>query len=327
MKFLFQHSIISDLEYAKEISYRYSSIEIRLLFFQADIFSKGKKLQLIIDAETKEQAYSILPEYFHSTYDKIIIFTGENVDIFPFPEIILIDETTKAKRTLFFDIVSQQVPFTFNTMNLRRFIDFIQYPFQDDISSSIYFLRRAHEAVHPEDKYFNTFRALESLCKKTKENRKCHIHNSELICPQGNHAVEFEHLTKKIIDDVLLKIDQDKYFNLNSDILLKYRHQCAHRTKKISKKAASITELQDAAQNLYSCISHYIVDKYFWMNGKPDMPFLAPMIKYGRHTAMIETYFTTKNIDKDFALDVPSINLLRTKMEAGWNPKDGYKIP
>jgi hypothetical protein len=324
MKYLFQYTIKTDLEYENEIAFDYNGIVIRLVLNEVEIFTKSKKLQLIINAETKEQAYSIMPEFFHSAFDKMVIFTGENISIYPFPEIILLDEKAKAKRTLFFDIILEKhVPYGFSKTNLSSFMEFIKYAFPDEITNSIYFLRRAQEADHIEEIYFNTFRALESLCKKAKENRKCPNHGADLICPKCNRHVIFEHLTKENIDEILQKLDVGNHLQLDSEVLLKYRQQCAHRTKKINKKAASIDELQETARRLYLLMSDYIIKEFFWNQGRGYMPYLAGLIKFDRHTAMNETSFITNSIDQEFALDVPPMSLLRAKMESGWRPEDG----
>ena len=329
MECLFQYPIKTDLTCDYDLEFKYKDIQIILVLRDVNVYTQGKKIRIISKGKNPWDALINLTKSFHEYFDKIVVFTSENIVIAYF-EIVLFNERGQIKRTLFYDLI--EVSFESDILsyehNMQTLNNFLILSMDPSDQQALYYLSRAVQSSHLFDKFLNVYHALESITTKSKSYRTCNKCKSLLVCPCCHRPTlcshdtaslcphcepvfdktsRFERVTENDLSTTLAKIDRFEIgIDISANEILKVRHKCAHPGK---KGTIDVNKITDWTRQISGRLIFYLEDKYNIYLGS------GGVIKYGTHTGFYETLFEASNADEDFALNVPGIEELKKSNE------------
>jgi len=336
MECMFQYPIKTELYCEKDIELSYKGIKIVLIFREVDIYTKSKKIRIIAEGITPWDALVQVHKRFHEFFDKIVVFTGESIEIAYF-EIVLFNEKGKISRKIYYDLInmpsrSDILKSEYNLGILNEFLGLSMEPMDNQ---ALYYLTRSIQASHAFDKFLNVYHALESLASKSKSYRVCNKCKSLLICPtcktkdscshdpdetcpacevEFDKCTRFERVTEADIATTLTKINKIEIgLDITASDILKMRHQCAHPGK---KGRININKIVETTSKISNHITYYFSEKYnIYISGHGP-------IKYGTHTGFYESSFNTSDPVAEYSYNVPEMKYFErsNKFEpAKWN--------
>ncbi|MEE9554733.1 MAG: hypothetical protein V3W18_10590 [candidate division Zixibacteria bacterium] len=296
MDYLFQFSIKSGLNGIYEFTYK--NLRVKLLLIDSLIYTKSKKLQVVVSGPNYRIAEKQLYSQFHEFYDLLIYFTKESIEVGVL-ELILKSERGKLKRTMAFNIIDIRNNIEIPALYLGHLNNFLECNIEEFDLKIIYYLRRAIEAQHIYDKYFHIFKAIEVFINyDTGEFKNCPKCKSTLICKECKSKIPFNRLTPRNLQAALEKITSFNVSNYDFKTIIDYRHWCAHS---VDKGKIDITKAGEIAFDLFLKLDNYLRHKYnieFMMNNMGQAQ--------GTQTGFYRTKYDTDKPEDDFAFDVLS---------------------
>jgi len=319
MQYLFQYPIETSLEASRDLEFDYKTPKIRLLLSKdTDIYTKGKKLQIISDGENFQNALRNINRNLHAFLDRFTVFYKETLNFTGVYEIVLQNQKGENNRILYYDIIDWPSPIDLSNHYIEFFRKFLNVELSPQKIQTIHYLRRAVEAGIA-DKYLNVFHALESISQelilpKKDEYRVCSGCGGKLVCSNCGRDFKYKPFTENDLCEVLQKLNMDDFFfdggiKEEAKRLFKYRHRCAHFTK---KELIDYNKIINASGFLFNSICRYICTK----DGIDLTGFGRDLLASGVHTRLFKKYYIADDPQSEFAFNVPSKSELQQSSDA-----------
>lgn len=307
MEYLIQFRVNApDVYYEQPVEFDLNGVKLLLYLQDLDLISFGKKLHVIISAESKEEAYNNAWNRLGDFNNRLIFLVGQPIIISHW-EFIIENQAGREQRSVVFrdiDLPGEQELFIDQIHAHREFFD---TDIADCDRAAIGYYNEALRSESRKEQFRALYLSLEALVGHENAEVICDGCGEKLICPKCNNTKKYARVTKKRIDDFLIKTNDDDIMmgrKLTGSELVKLRAFLSHAQNK--KLPISLTDLNDNIDSLAFIITRHIENKY-------NIPsFGRSIIKYGS-VAIVDYYkYHTKQIHEKFALDIPPIDELKS---------------
>jgi hypothetical protein len=308
MEYLIQYRINApDVYYEKPVEFDFDGIKLIMYLKILNLISNGKKLHVIIDAESKEEAYNKAWAKLGDFNNRLIFLLGQPI-IISHMEFIIENQARQKERKIFFRDIEMPGKQELFIGKIQAHLAFFQTDLDPEDKAAIGYYNEALRSKSPREQFRTLYLSLESLVGNEEAEVTCDICGNKLICPQCNKTKRYQRVPKKRIDDFLNKAG-DKEFMLGKELsgskLAKLRASFSHAQNK--KLDISLSELNENIDSLSFLITRYIENKY----GIPS--FGRPIIEHGSAESVDYYRYRTNQVDEKFALDIPPLDDLKRR--------------
>jgi len=307
MEYLIQFRVDApDVYYDQPINFELDEIILTLFLFDLSLISTGKKLHLVISAESKEEAYNNAWNKLGDFNNRLMFLTGQQI-IISHLEFIIENQAGHKERNIFFrdiEIPGKQEIF------IGRINDYKEF-FKEEIDAcdrtAIGHYNEALRSESPREQFRALYIALEALVGSENAEAICDECGDKLICPKCKKTKRYPRVTAKRIDDFIKNTyDDDIVGNkLAGSELTRLRASLSHAQN--IKMPKGFSNLIDVIDSLDFLIAPHIAKKYrIYSIG-------TSITKYGSFESVDYFKYRTTHVQERFALDIPPLNELKTR--------------
>lgn len=306
MEYLIQFRVNApEVYYEQPVNFDLKGIFLTLFLYDLDKISNGKKLHVIVSAKSKEEAYGKAWKELGDFNNRLIFFFGKPIIISHW-EFIIESQAGFEQRSIVFrdiELPGKEELFIDRLLSHR---DFFSTNIADCDKAAIGYYNEALRSESPTEQFRCLYLSLEALVGHENAEVACDGCGEKLKCPKCKNTKKYPRVTKKRIDDYLIKTNEDDIMigrKLAGSELVKLRAFLSHAQNK--KLPISLSDLNDNIDSLSFIITKQIENKY-------NIPsYGRSMIKYGS-VAIVDYYkYHTLQIQNKFALDIPPLDELK----------------
>jgi hypothetical protein len=289
------------VHYKHPVEFNFDNIKFNLYLYDLNLISAGKKLHVIIDADSREEAYNNAWKRLGDFNNRLMFLVGQAI-VIGHLEFIMENQAGREVRNIFFRDIEFPGKQELFVDRIDEHKGFFKAKLEAGDKAAIGYYNEALRSELPQEKFRALYFALEALVGYENTDVTCDGCGEKLICPKCNKTKRYPRVSKKRIDEFLIKENDDDVIigrKLTGNELVKLRAFLSHAQDK--KLPISSSELNENIDSLSFILTRHIENKY-------NIPSLGrSMIKYGSVASVDYYQYRTTKIQEEFALDIPPL--------------------